>query len=332
MSAMLTNIPCHLLAGPLGAGKTSLLRQLLAQRPASERWAVLVNEFGQIGLDAALLDVSGGKAGQGVQIAEIAGGCLCCVNGVPFQVGLNRLLRQARPDRVLIEASGLGHPQQLLQQLAARPWQGVLALQPLVLVLDAAALAAGQRLPKAQQDALPAAGLLLLNKAESLDDAARARLAAQLPNANLYWTLQGALPLERLPGSEQYAQPAANSELPAVPPAPGQLWLDRSQPEVQVGSSEQGWSIGWRWHPQWRFEPRAVEAWLAALDWRRAKLVLQTPDGPQSANALDGSPLEWRPSEWRRDSRLELIFPEARDAAALDAGLRECLCGNPSHQ
>lgn len=82
---MLREIPTHLIGGPLGAGKTSLIRSLLAQKPAGERWAVLVNEFGEIGLDAALLatDVDG------VAIGEVAGGCLCCVNGVPFQVGLS---------------------------------------------------------------------------------------------------------------------------------------------------------------------------------------------------------------------------------------------------
>src|SRR5690606_35307438 len=53
--AMLNDIPTHLIAGPLGAGKTSLIRALLAQKAAGERWAVLINEFGQIGLDAALL-------------------------------------------------------------------------------------------------------------------------------------------------------------------------------------------------------------------------------------------------------------------------------------
>ena len=52
---MLKNIPTHVIAGQLGADKTSVLRNLLAQRPAHERWAVLINEFGLIGLDAALL-------------------------------------------------------------------------------------------------------------------------------------------------------------------------------------------------------------------------------------------------------------------------------------
>ncbi|WP_372868311.1 GTP-binding protein, partial [Pseudomonas sp.] len=136
---MLKNIPPHLIAGPLGAGKTSLIRNLLAQRPAAERWAVLINEFGLIGLDAALLS----SDADGIAMGEVAGGCLCCVNGVPFQIGLSRLLRKARPDRLLIEPSGLGHPLELLRQLREPPWAGVLAVQPAVLVLDAAALAAG---------------------------------------------------------------------------------------------------------------------------------------------------------------------------------------------
>ena len=81
---MLTHIPTHLIAGPLGAGKTSLIRHLLAQRPAHERWAVLINEFGQIGLDAALLT----RNDDGIAIAEVAGGCVCCVNGAPSRLAL----------------------------------------------------------------------------------------------------------------------------------------------------------------------------------------------------------------------------------------------------
>lgn len=177
---MLANIPTHLIAGPLGAGKTSLIRHLLAHKPAHERWAVLINEFGQIGLDQALLAGSH----DGVSLSEIPGGCLCCVAGAPFQVGLARLLRQARPDRLLIEPSGLGHPAELLRQLGQAPWAGVLALQPPVLVLDAAALAAGQALPESQQATLALAGLLLLNKAEGLDEMARAAAGAAADAAN----------------------------------------------------------------------------------------------------------------------------------------------------
>ncbi|MBD9425979.1 cobalamin biosynthesis protein CobW [Pseudomonas sp. PDM15] len=318
---MLANIPTHLIAGPLGAGKTSLIRHLLAHKPAAERWAVLINEFGQIGLDQALLT----SDQDGVSLAEIPGGCLCCVGGAPFQVGLGRLLRQARPDRLLIEPSGLGHPAELLRQLGETPWRGVLALQPAVLVLDAAALAAGQPLPESQREALELAGLLLLNKAEAVDASMRARLQAQLPARTLRWTSQGVLDFAELPGSAAQAGPAREDLGVPQGRAPlAKVWSDQSQPICQVQEQAEGWSIGWRFHPSQVFELMRVQTWLAGLPWRRAKLVLHSNAGWLSANALDGEAPHWQVSEWRRDSRLELIFAAPQDGAALAAALAEC--------
>lgn len=318
---MLKNIPTHLIAGPLGAGKTSLIRQLLAQRPADERWAVLINEFGLIGLDAALLS----RDDDGIAMGEVAGGCLCCVNGVPFQVGLSRLLRKAKPHRLLIEPSGLGHPLQLLEQLREPPWAGVLAVQAPLLVLDAMALAAGEPLPDSQRSALGSAGLLLLNKAETLDDMTKARIQAQLPARPLFWTSQGSLPLAQLPGFAAKAETGgvADDLLDAAAALP-QVWRSPDQPICQVQDQPEGWSIGWRWHPSQHFELMRVQNWLSALPWRRAKLVLNTNAGWLSANALNGQALHWQSSEWRKDSRLELIFAEAQDVAALSQGFSDC--------
>ena len=315
---MLKQIPTHLIAGPLGAGKTSLIHQLLTQRPAHERWAVLINEFGQIGLDAALL----ARDEDGLSFSEVAGGCLCCVNGAPFQVGLGRLLRKAKPDRLFIEPSGLGHPLSLLEQLGQAPWEGVLAVQPLLMVLDAAALAAGEPLADTQRDALPYAGLLVLNKSEGLGETARARLQAELPLAP-YWTSQGLLPFERLPQAEVIASNPAGA-LPDGPPPRAMLWRNADEPICLIQDQPEGWSIGWRWHPSQRFDLLAIQQWLATLPWRRAKLVLHTNAGWLSANALQGQALHWQNSEWRKDSRLELIFASAQDEAALRAGMAAC--------
>lgn len=315
---MLKQIPTHLIAGPLGAGKTSLIHQLLTQRPAHERWAVLINEFGQIGLDAALL----ARDEDGLSFSEVAGGCLCCVNGAPFQVGLGRLLRKAKPDRLFIEPSGLGHPLSLLEQLGQAPWEGVLAVQPLLMVLDAAALAAGEPLADTQRDALPYAGLLVLNKSEGLGETARARLQAELPLAP-YWTSQGRLPFERLPQAEVIASNPAGA-LPDGPPPPAMLWRNADEPICLIQDQPEGWSIGWRWHSSQRFDLLAIQQWLATLPWRRAKLVLHTNAGWLSANALQGQALHWQNSEWRKDSRLELIFASAQDEAALRAGMAAC--------
>lgn len=319
---MLNQIPTHLIAGPLGAGKTSLIRHLLAQKPAGERWAVLINEFGQIGLDAALLE----RGDDGIAMAEVAGGCLCCVNGAPFQVGLGRLLRKARPDRLLIEPSGLGHPAQLLAQLRQPPWLGVLAVQPALVVLDADALASGQSLPDVQRQALDDAGLLLLNKSEGLDDASRARIATNLPPVPLYWSEQGRLDLALLPGLAAQVSPVdVSAALPIAAPDLAQIWRNVAEPICLVQDQTEGWSIGWRWHPSQRFDLAQVSQWLQGLDWRRAKAVLHGAEGWRSLNALQGQALQaWSPSEWRKDSRLELIFAEAQDEAALRADMAAC--------
>ena len=121
-------VPTHILTGFLGAGKTTLLRHLLAQKPAHEVWAVLVNEFGQIGLDGVLLD----SVDQSIAIREVAGGCLCCTSQLPMQIGLARLLGQAKPDRLFIEPTGLGHPKQLIEQLTESHWQQSLQLRAVV--------------------------------------------------------------------------------------------------------------------------------------------------------------------------------------------------------
>ncbi|MDY7550294.1 cobalamin biosynthesis protein CobW [Pseudomonas veronii] len=318
---MLQNIPTHVIAGPLGAGKTSLIKHLLAQRPANERWAVLINEFGQIGLDAALLT----QADDGIALGEVAGGCLCCVNGAPFQVGLGRLLRKAKPDRLFIEPSGLGHPVQVLKQLREAPWQDVLAVQPCVLVLDAQALAAGKPLPEAQREALASAGLLVLNKDEALDAAQREAIERQLVEVPFYWTRQAQLPLQLLPGLnaqaaaavDNFVAPKGVAQMPAV-------WSDPALPICLSQAQEGGWSIGWRWHPSQSFDHQRLAQWLTRLDWRRAKLVIHSTDGWISGNAVDNSPLVWQPSEWRRDSRIELIFSAPQDVAALQQTLAAC--------
>ena len=125
------NIALNIVTGFLGAGKTSALQNLLAQKPPSEVWAVVVNEFGQTGLDGKLLQNSGAV------VKEIPGGCLCCVTAQSFTTGLNQLIKQHHPQRILIEPSGLGHPQQLLSQLSGGFYQDVFDLRAVITLLDA---------------------------------------------------------------------------------------------------------------------------------------------------------------------------------------------------
>jgi len=93
---------------------------------------------------------------------------------------------------------------------------------------------------------------------------------------------------------------------------------------LSQGQAE-GWSIGWRWHPDRLFDASKVQQWLQSLEWRRAKLVIHSASGWVSGNALLESELQWAPSEWRKDSRLELIFAAPQDEAELSAQLAKCL-------
>ena len=123
-------IKVTLVTGFLGAGKTTLIRQLLEQAPLNERWAVLVNEFGDIGLDSVFYSNSG------VAVKEVPGGCVCCTTSAAFQQGLNQLIKQHNPDRIFIEPSGLGHPKQILQQLRSPAYHDVLLVTGAFCVID----------------------------------------------------------------------------------------------------------------------------------------------------------------------------------------------------
>ena len=127
------------MTGFLGSGKTTLINQLIASKPTDERWALLINEFGRIGIDGALLASSQAtdSAKNNIAIREVNGGCICCTSQLPLQIALSRLLSDHHPKRLLIEPTGLAHPRELIQQLSAPHWQTALKMQAVITVLNA---------------------------------------------------------------------------------------------------------------------------------------------------------------------------------------------------
>jgi G3E family GTPase len=177
-----TAVETILVTGFLGAGKTTLLSGWLAARPAGERWAVLVNEFGALGVDRALL--GGDGAGGEVAVAEVAGGCACCAAQVAFDATLTRLLRRGPWDRLLVETTGLGHPARLVDRLRAPALAAHVALRPPVAVVDAsrAALYLDASRPDhaIAVDQAVLARVLVLNRADALPPGEADALAAAL--------------------------------------------------------------------------------------------------------------------------------------------------------
>ena len=124
MNAPLQNITTNIITGFLGVDKTTVILNSLKSKPEHERWSVLVNEAGKIGVDGKVTEHSG------IAVKQVPGVFMCCAAGLPMQVAVNRLLIETRPHRLLIETSAMGHPRNILKTLAAREHDGVLDVRP----------------------------------------------------------------------------------------------------------------------------------------------------------------------------------------------------------
>jgi cobalamin biosynthesis protein CobW len=137
-------IPTTIVTGFLGAGKTSLVRHLLGAA-SGHRLAIIVNEFGELGIDRELLLGCGDEACREDDIVELANGCLCCTVADDFLPTLSRLVDRADPPgHIIVETSGLALPKPLVQAFAWPEIRTRLTVDGVVTVIDAAAAAEGR--------------------------------------------------------------------------------------------------------------------------------------------------------------------------------------------
>jgi cobalamin biosynthesis protein CobW len=206
----LARVPCTIVTGFLGAGKTTLIRHVLASNLAGKRLAVIVNEFGDVGIDGEILKGCGNAACAEENIVELANGCLCCTVAHEFVPALGTILsREPRVDHIVIETSGLALPKPLVQAFHWPAIRSRVTVDGVVAVVDGAALAHGRvasdldRLARQRAadnaldhddpveevfvDQIACADLVVLNKRDLVDSRglaqAMATVAGTLPRA-----------------------------------------------------------------------------------------------------------------------------------------------------
>ena len=143
----LAKIPVTVITGFLGSGKTTLVRHLL-QNPQGRKLAVLVNEFGSVGVNGDILKACADENCPEENIVELANGCICCTVAEDFIPTIEALLaRPVRPDHILIETSGLALPKPLLKAFDWPAIRSRITVDGVVTLADAEAVAAGRFAP-----------------------------------------------------------------------------------------------------------------------------------------------------------------------------------------
>lgn len=317
-------IPVNLITGFLGVGKTTAIRGLLGRSTGNERWALLVNEFGEVGVDGTLLEADA------VIVREVAGGCLCCVAAPAFTTGLNQMIRRHRPDRILIEPSGLGHPAQVLETLRGPLYASVLDVRATVCLMDPRHLASPRHREHPNfQDQIHLADVLVANKRD-LCSGADIRVFESFAAA-LRPTKSKLAIVERGWLAPDWLDMTARTQRLAAFPEAHAFLVDGPAPDPHRGTDRHGdWTLfegyadgyhraGWLIERRYRWRHRQLEAVLDTLPYERRKGVFRTEQGYLALNQQ-----RWEVIAEPGDgsSRLEVIHAQTIDRDRLDRALR----------
>lgn len=307
-----------LVVGFLGAGKTTLINALLARKPQQDTWALLINEFGKIGVDGSLL-----LEQPNTLVKEIGGGCICCSSQLPLQVAMVRLL-SAKPSRLLIEPTGLVHVTELLTLLTAPQWQNTLHLSSVICVLNAHQW---QNLKYRQHDGYQAhvrcADVVVVNQADSLTDNQNQQLRWWVMELNPSAILIDFKDIdEHLPqifeSCHRFTAPfVKNSWLSSsnVHMLPFDGMMDEQMIQdlpYQYDETRMGYAVGgWQLPAHWMADECQLQKWLLALpNYQRIKGVIRTTRGWITVNISEYN-VSISESDEHTHQSLEIILSSA---------------------
>ncbi|MCH2662820.1 GTP-binding protein [bacterium] len=334
------NVPTNTLTGLLGVGKTSAILNLIDRKRPSEKWAILVNEFGDVPIDQTVFEE---RQIEGIGIREVAGGCLCCTAGVPLQVAITLLLREIAPDRLLIEMSGMGHPGGVLFSLREGRLSETLDMRATICLVDPRDVDEPSILhSQIFQDQVHMADLVIANKTDLADPEeleAFDTWSRELypPKRLIAKTTQGQFDLDLL---DVDSDPMKVPLFPELHQADEHPHHDRdnpaenSEPEhLEPGTPYRSINEGYgRYACGWIFSPKDVfdeEELLMALaeddNLDRIKGAFRIGGDTILLNRA-GNEIETRRTAYSRDSRVEIISRNAEtDWDHLERALLACL-------
>lgn len=309
---MSKRVPTNIITGFLGVGKTTAILNFLKLKPADQKWAVLVNEFGEIGIDGAIM------ADQDAVIKEVPGGCMCCAAGIPMSVAITALLRQ-QPDRLLIEPTGLGHPKEVIATLISDQYESYVDLKATIALVDPKNLQ-NEKYTTNQNfnDQLDSADIIIGNKVDLCSaedvDVFNDWLTNQEPAKIFHMLVKHAsipvelLDFDRVQGSassyiEAHHHHHANMA-PQFMLAPGDLYARKE-------NRGQGYmSCGWLFGAEIEFNFDALFSLFSDLTADRIKAVVNTDRGCYSFNVANGVVSVNDMSLTGFESRIEVIDAE----------------------
>ncbi|NOI81995.1 GTP-binding protein [Vibrio tubiashii] len=303
------SIPTNIITGFLGTGKTTAILNLLKEKPEGERWAVLVNEFGEIGIDGAML------TDQGALIKEVPGGCMCCAAGVPMSVAITALLR-TKPDRLIVEPTGLGHAHKVLATLTSSQFSEYIDLRATIGLVDPRNLTKEKYLQNQNfTDQLAISDIVIGNKVDQCHvsdiDAFNDWVTDQTPPKVFSQLVkQGNFPIELLdsPRREHSVSTEVAAHHHEHAELEPQFALAPDQTYVRKENKGQGYfSCGWIFGAEVVFNFDELFSVLSDLTAERVKGVLNTTNGCFAFNVSNGVVSVNEMSLEGFESRLEVI-------------------------